>query len=204
MITAVFGDIHGCIDELKASMELVNTRNPDRYVFLGDYIDRGYDPVGVIDYIMNLQKEKDVTALMGNHEDIMLKEVRYEDDWDGTYWSQWCVNAVKFPLQQIIWIKKLPKWFDDGKRFYCHVGVDPTIDLYKQSEHFLMWSRHHHNISTGRLIVHGHTPVKEIVQKENDLNIDTGCCFGNKLTCAIFDDIQTNPLEFIQVSGWQI
>jgi len=51
----------------------------DHLVFLGDYIDRGPDSKGVIDFIMNLQKNGyNVTTLKGNHESVCAKA--YRDD----------------------------------------------------------------------------------------------------------------------------
>ncbi len=80
MIKRLFaiGDVHGCLHELKNLVEQkLKLRTDDKLVLLGDYIDRGPDSKGVIDYIMTLQKKGfDVVPLKGNHE-LMLLVVKW-------------------------------------------------------------------------------------------------------------------------------
>ena len=47
------GDIHGYSDALERLTEHVAPSESDRVVFLGDYIDRGPDSRGVIEYLMD-------------------------------------------------------------------------------------------------------------------------------------------------------
>ncbi len=73
------GDIHGCLDELKQLLQNCEKVEPPRkYVFIGDYVDRGPDSKGVIDLLIDLlidfQRSHDVVCLMGNHEDLMLND----------------------------------------------------------------------------------------------------------------------------------
>ena len=73
--TFIIGDIHGCLDMLKGLMERIDW-DPDKdgLIFLGDYIDRGADPKGVVDFILELSGEgRSVQCLMGNHEDLFLE-----------------------------------------------------------------------------------------------------------------------------------
>ena len=68
------GDIHGCLDKV---LRLIDTLHydptVDRLLFLGDYIDRGPDSKGVVDLMIQLQRENpDNVFLMGNHEDNFL------------------------------------------------------------------------------------------------------------------------------------
>lgn len=64
------GDIHGEISLLNSLLENILSFNPERIVFVGDYIDRGPHVKEVIDRIMGL--EVPVSCLMGNHELMML------------------------------------------------------------------------------------------------------------------------------------
>jgi serine/threonine protein phosphatase 1 len=53
----VIGDIHGCLDMLDRLMDKILWRSDeDRLIFLGDYIDRGENPKGVVDYILTLTR----------------------------------------------------------------------------------------------------------------------------------------------------
>jgi hypothetical protein len=78
------GDIHGCCEELIGLLQregfmgskLEWTGQKKHLWFLGDYTDRGPDGVGVLELIIQLQKEAEaaggkVQALLGNH-DVML------------------------------------------------------------------------------------------------------------------------------------
>jgi len=44
-------DIHGCAKTFKALLKKINFSKEDELYLLGDYIDRGPDSKGVIDYI---------------------------------------------------------------------------------------------------------------------------------------------------------
>lgn len=76
MNTYAIGDIHGCRDELDVLIQKLRTEgglsNADTLVFMGDYIDRGENSKGVIDYLLNLSEYQKCIFLMGNHEDMML------------------------------------------------------------------------------------------------------------------------------------
>lgn len=67
------GDLHGCPGQLETLMREVAPRLGDRLVFLGDYIDRGPDSRGVIEYLIRLRERfSDTIFLQGNHERLML------------------------------------------------------------------------------------------------------------------------------------
>ena len=81
----VVGDVHGHLDELVAALhrgELVDagghwTAGDTRLWFLGDFVDRGPDGIGVIDLVMRLGEEAEdaggkVRALLGNHEILLM------------------------------------------------------------------------------------------------------------------------------------
>jgi serine/threonine protein phosphatase 1 len=71
----VIPDIHGRLDRLKNLSGTLCLLGYDErpWVFLGDYIDRGPDSVGVLDYLMALRKEHfNWIFLRGNHEQMML------------------------------------------------------------------------------------------------------------------------------------
>lgn len=67
------GDLHGEIRLLNRLLENILRFNPERIVFVGDYIDRGPQAKEVVDRILSL--EVPVSCLMGNHELMMLNAV---------------------------------------------------------------------------------------------------------------------------------
>jgi len=67
------GDIHGHRGKLVDLIGKVQPGPDDQLVFLGDYIDRGPDSKGVLDYLMKLQEQYPETVFIrGNHEQMML------------------------------------------------------------------------------------------------------------------------------------
>lgn len=67
------GDIHGYLDKLEKLMTQVCPTQEDQVVFLGDYVDRGPNSAGVIDYLIGFARTFPKTVfLQGNHEQMML------------------------------------------------------------------------------------------------------------------------------------
>ena len=206
----VIGDVHGCLIKLTTLVKLCRAdagKHPARFIFLGDYIDRGPDSRGVIEYLMALQKDQpdDAICLMGNHEDMLLAAVDapdWEENWlrNGgiqTLQSYGAATVAGIPPDHIYWMRNLPKFHDDGQRFFVHAGIHPSRPLSRQDEHDFLWIREPFLSSPrdfGRLIVHGHTPLKtgrpDI--RTNRLNLDTAAVYGGPLTAAVFED-DTGP-----------
>jgi len=215
-LTYAIGDIHGSLDKLRrliARCEEQAEGRPATFIFLGDYIDRGPDSAGVVDFVMALQSraQSRVVALRGNHEAIALGVVAGtlpEDYWldqggDATLESYGAVNASELPEAHVEWLRSLPVSHDDGRHFFVHAGIDPDMPLAAQREHDLIWIREpflSDERDHGRLVVHGHTPLqtRKPELRPNRLNIDTGAVFGGPLTAAIFADGERDPVAFIQ------
>src|SRR5262245_27446069 len=213
MIYAV-GDVHGCIDKLTSQVarcEHHGGDRPSRFVFVGDYIDRGPDSRAVVEILMTMQREKrhDVISLRGNHEAMLLETIRTGDDalWlhNGaaqTLASYGIAHWADLPPDHVAWIASLPLWLDDGRRYFVHAGVDPDVPLDRQDEEAQLWIREpflSDERNYGRLVVHGHTPLKtgRPDQRANRLNIDTAAVFGGPLTAAAFADDRAEPVDFL-------
>jgi serine/threonine protein phosphatase 1 len=68
----VIADIHGCCQTFKTLIEKIKLSPSDQLFLLGDYINRGPDSVGVIDFILTLQNQRyQIFPLKGNHEDML-------------------------------------------------------------------------------------------------------------------------------------
>lgn len=90
--TFVVGDVHGCREPLLAALagrglvdDSGNWSAGDAHLwFLGDFVDRGPDGIGVIDLVMRLTEQAadaggQVRTLMGNHEVLLLGTARFGD-----------------------------------------------------------------------------------------------------------------------------
>ena len=89
---------------------------------------------------------------------------------------------------------------DDGLRFFCHAGVDPTLPLDAQKEAVLVWSRFDFpgSIELDRYVVHGHTVIGSVPKvRRNRINLDTGAWKSGILSGAIFESGRPNPVAML-------
>jgi diadenosine tetraphosphatase ApaH/serine/threonine PP2A family protein phosphatase len=213
-LTFAIGDIHGCHHALLELLALCRDHaqgQAHRFVFIGDYVDRGPDSRAVIAALRDLERRApgNVVCLMGNHEDLMLDAI---DSGDPTWWlnngggqtllSYGMRDPAGLPPDDIAWVRSLRLSFDDGKRLFVHAGVDPDLPLDRQSREALLWIRgpfHRATKDYGRLIVHGHTPTRDARPeiRPNRINIDTASVYGGVLTAAVFTDERVAPVKFL-------
>jgi serine/threonine protein phosphatase 1 len=216
------GDIHGCIDELKVMVSALEERqgmtSDDTLIFLGDYIDRGPDSKGVVDYILDLKKKYSRTfCLKGNHEQMFLAflgEQESELDLRSNYLlcgGDNCLASYNIPAD-LCWYeisKQLPASHLDFFKYLhlgvvtddyilVHAGVNPLASLEEQEENLMLWIRDEFMLSGHsfeKTVIFGHTPFEEIfLRPPYSIGIDTGLVFGNKLTA-----INLTELEIVQV-----
>ena len=88
MATYVFSDVHGHHKTLERLLERVAPADEDDIWILGDMVDRGPDPVAVMQTCRNLPNAH---ILMGNHEDMMLEAFKHPND--ATVRFQWEMNG---------------------------------------------------------------------------------------------------------------
>jgi serine/threonine protein phosphatase 1 len=70
---AFVGDVHGNRVALEALVWELSTLGVDSIVLLGDYINKGPDGAGVIQYIVSREGGPKIVPLLGNHEAIFLQ-----------------------------------------------------------------------------------------------------------------------------------
>ncbi|MFL4977861.1 MAG: metallophosphoesterase family protein [Xanthobacteraceae bacterium] len=215
--TYAIGDIHGSLAKLRgliARCERDAGGEAMTLLFIGDYIDRGPDSRGVVDYVMRLQARLGANAIVlrGNHEELAVAAADSSlnaGSWllnggDKTLRSYGVAAAQELPADHLAWFRALRLSFDDGQRLFVHAGIDPARPLHDQDAHDLVWIREPFLTDQrdhGRLIVHGHTPLRTGTPdlRPNRLNIDTAAVFGGPLTAAVFIAEQRDPVGFIQV-----
>ena len=74
--------------------------------------------------------------------------------------------------------------------FFCHAGIRPDIPFDQQTQDDLLWIREEFLASTvnfGKIVVHGHTPVKQPEVLRNRINIDTAAFATGRLTCLVLE-----------------
>jgi serine/threonine protein phosphatase 1 len=150
------GDLHGDLPALRALLPKLPALDPDdTIVFLGDYVDRGPDSAGVLEFLRfelpRLTPAK-IIYLRGNHEEAWLKVVR-QQGWAGftqphsngcyqtaeSFTRRWSHQPDEdtafslvhsggfYPTWVVHWFAALPYWYEDDHAIYVHAGL-PMVD----------------------------------------------------------------------------
>ncbi|MDJ0868557.1 MAG: metallophosphoesterase family protein [Myxococcota bacterium] len=188
MIYAV-GDIHGQLGKLEALLAKLPLRDDDRLVFLGDYVDRGPDPSGVVDRLIRLGEERPCVFLIGNHESMFLDFIGWagEDYFAGeaflsnggieTLLSYECLELERpkpgrfaLPPTHEDFFRKLARWHLEGDYLFVHAGLGRAIRrgdlgyvLRRARVEELLWDRSTLDLphELGVTLVYGHTPSSD-------------------------------------------
>lgn len=213
------GDVHGCLRELtEAESRIADDPVPaDKaklIVHLGDYVDRGPDSAGVLDYLSRPSPHGiERVCLCGNHDDLMTAYVRNpaaHGSWLGlgghaTLKSYGITSAQgrmrrpdalrealreAIPAHHLAFIDGLPVSLELGDVLFVHAGVHPARPLEDQTDHDMMWIREPF-LSTGPgfpvTVVHGHTPAVDITTGPGRIGIDTAACVTGRLSVLRVD-----------------
>ncbi len=208
------GDVHGCLTSLETIFRNIDYSSSDTFVFLGDYIDRGVDSKGVIDFIMALSKKTNVITLLGNHE-VMMSQAKDDrltlsmwlrcggsqtlDSYNAGDVKQW-VDDI--PQSHWNFIANLRLYYETDKYIFAHAAVNPNKNMENQDASFLLWQHNHENIKhkSGKTLVVGHTPQvnKAIKILPNTIFVDT-LSFDRKdswLSCINLTEYEKNNESF--------
>jgi len=184
---------------LQRLMEKIQWRpDSDRLIFLGDYVDRGEDSRGVIEYMLGISRNAErVDFLLGNHERILLDFIEGRDA--STFFLNGGTSTLNsyrlfrhecedslIPDEHIDFLRSLKPWIELDDYYVVHAGLRPGVELENQTEEDLLWIRDSFIFSTHpfrKKIIFGHTPFSRPLVMENKIGLDTGAVYGNKLTC---------------------
>jgi serine/threonine protein phosphatase 1 len=204
----VIGDIHGCLVQLEALLGAVGLTEGDHVVLLGDYVDRGPDSAGVLKRIIALSKIHRVTAIKGNHEEMMLAARGGLE-----YLRMWVINGGDATLESYVGrratIRDVPRehwqfletglvdYLETDTHIFVHANAYPDQAMDKQPNYMLRWERcdEIRPHESGKMIVCGHTPQWDGMPMNRGfaICIDTGAGYGGPLTC----------LDVLSGSMWQ-
>ena len=218
------GDIHGRLDLLASLLEKIRqdvsaskTSNGSKLkiyiVFLGDYIDRGFESFAVVEGLSQLQfKGTELIFLKGNHEQVVLDFIdgkalgrkwlkyggretlqSYGIELGASNPSDEDMVGIRnellsvLPARHIEFFKSLKSYWIKNNFMFVHAGVDPNSPVLEQSDKEYLWIRDkflNNKIKLPYVIVHGHTPEDEPVWNGRRVGVDTGAYISNKLTAA--------------------
>lgn len=233
MSTYAIGDIHGCLKELSELLWVLTEQEKlqpeDKLVFVGDYVDRGPEPKGVVDFLIQLSKTQNCVFLKGNHEDMMLDYLGV----DGHHGSVWIMNggeatlnsyglnsfnsdkpcvAASLPQEHLDFLQNLKYYHIEGSVLFVHAGVTftslnqttPEGVVLASKNDDLVWDRDtfmaRNQFGT---MVYGHTPNKKGIRwnlREQDGPFDGApYSVGVDVGCVF----GCNPLTAVRIDDWQ-
>lgn len=225
------GDVHGRRDLIEAmhdriGEEIARDGVADwRIVHLGDYVDRGPDAAGVLDFLTSrIAGEPRIVALAGNHDVALIDFLAHGDRtqmfrrFGGNDTARSYGTHVDFataataeagrqalaramPQAHLDFLSGLPRSVAFGDFFFCHAGIRPGVPLERQDPEDLIWIREPFLGHPGlhpKVIVHGHTPHDEAELMPNRVDLDTLAYASGRLTALAVDGRTKRLLE---VSG---
>jgi len=208
------GDIHGRLDLFRGIMQAIDADDSARgsaqtsLVLLGDLIDRGPDSAGVVTKARRLARERPVSLLMGNHEEMFLQSfskvgvlrsfLRFggrETILSYGVPEQAFAELDPEELQQVMtaavprdhreFLAGFEKMVRFGDYVFVHAGIDPEMPLDRQTGQNCRWIREpflSHEGDFGAIVVHGHTVTDAPEVLSNRIGIDTGAFQSGTLT----------------------
>jgi serine/threonine protein phosphatase 1 len=223
------GDIHGSLVPLRLLREAIREHAEAHpiarkcLIYLGDYIDRGFDSRAVIELLINdpLPGFEHV-FLKGNHEEGMLRFLA--DGSNALFWVAYGgiatmfsygvkppdpvtdedevrrvrqELATKLPAAHLDFLSRLERYRVEGDYVFVHAGLRPGVPLEEQREEDLLWIREEFLLSRhefGKLVVHGHSISRAPDFQPNRIGIDTGAFASGTLTCLVLEGTQQELL----------
>lgn len=201
----VIADVHGCMLTLVALIKKIGLTTQDQVFFLGDYIDRGNDSAGVIDFILNLEDSGyKIFALKGNHEEMFLEAwQRYQERGMTLQAHQRFLEYVKYnhienllnenkkpQLRFLSFMENLYHYFVLPDFYLVHAGFNLQVTEPFEDLRSMLWQRGFANMDNldgklnGKKIIIGHT-VHQLGQIKGKIEagktvipLDNGCYYG--------------------------
>jgi bis(5'-nucleosyl)-tetraphosphatase (symmetrical) len=120
------GDIQGCAPSLKALVKKIPAQS--KMIFLGDLVNRGPDSLGALRYLKQLQEDKRIECILGNHDLHLLAVDAGIRKTKGLDTVQPILDAPD-RADLIHWLRHRPMALSNGKVLTVHAGVLPQWDL---------------------------------------------------------------------------
>jgi protein phosphatase len=228
----VIGDIHGCFDELAELLQKLGygidekdgliDRSPEgrTLVFLGDFTDRGPEPVKVLKLAMDAVKSGRARSVRGNHEEKILQKLikgtmakeeimmtldaikaegpgfvrQVKDFIDGLPYVLLCRNDILVAhgglKEELQDLDSKDRKLQGRIKTMAIYGDITGRKLEDGRPERLDWAADYRGRMT---VIYGHTIVDKVEWRNNTVNIDTGCFRTGVLTA-----VRMPEREFVQ------
>jgi protein phosphatase len=176
-----------------------------KIIFVGDLVDRGPWSMDVLRLAMQAEEDGIARCVIGNHDDKFLRWLKGRDVTINkslqTSIDESRNEKPKFLEEARHYLESLPSHLilDEGRLIVAHAGLPERYHGIESrtSRAFAMfgettgqtddlgfpvrldWAR---NYTGQAVVVHGHVAGRKVRHKNNVWCLDTGCCYGGKLT----------------------
>jgi serine/threonine protein phosphatase 1 len=190
-------DIHGCLRTFQHLVEQELHLGPaDTLYLLGDYVNKGPDSAGVLDYIMQLQAAGyHVQCLRGNHEQELLDTIhgtpnanhmwKLPAERDMVLASFGVTQPADIASRYVTWMAALPLELELPDFVLVHAGYNfalPPTEM-RQDTHSMLYTKSFvfdPSRLGGKRLLHGHVPTQvaevkaSVAAKAGAISLDTG------------------------------
>ncbi len=220
----IYGDIHGCYDELVQLRQKINPAKDDIEVCVGDVITRGKNSVKTLRYLQN----NNIKSVIGNHEDKLIRYLAHQKNLKKNPIKlnedeQNIINCLN--AEDIKYLQNMPLFMRFNKITILHGGLQnhQKLDNVSKKSHAkilrLRYLDEDRNfVSYGQeddksifwadiydgnqgFIVYGHQNFNEVKVNQHALGVDTGCVYGGELSAAIFKDSNNKKFSIESVNA---
>ena len=189
----IFGDPHGCLDEVHALIKKASNDFKDglgAVIACGDLVDRGPH---ISDLLITFMANENYYSVMGNHEDKLLRYLIFGSG------RVKVTSGLSKTLRQIegkidktalaLYLMSLPLIIKVGNNYIYHAGINPEKSMFSQSRQDLLWSRgwwkelnvFKHKMHQTNFRYFGHEVNETAIVNNNTYSLDGGCVYGKEL-----------------------
>ncbi|SHK19486.1 metallophosphoesterase family protein [Hymenobacter psychrotolerans] len=213
-------DLHGCLQTLQYLLEHELKLQPDDELYLlGDYVNKGPDSRGVLDYLMGLTHSGyQVHCLRGNHDQELLDAAqgRPQLTWASaadrqlTLQSFGVAQAADIPEPYLKWLAGLPHQLDIPGFTLVHAGYNFRLPPERmRTDWHSMLNIKQFTVDTSRLagrrLLHGHVPIptaevqRRVRIRGGAIGLDTGCVYRHNPELAHLAALNLDTFELTLV-----
>ncbi len=133
---AIFSDIHGNLEAMKAILEDIKTQDINEVICLGDSISLGLNSKECIDLLI----DNNIKSVLGNHEIYLLKGVDFDSTIGSEEKKHYKAIWKSLTEREVDYIKGCPLYYEinisyDDEKFnkkfiLCHYLINNEDDIY--------------------------------------------------------------------------
>ena len=194
--TFAIGDIHGCLTALQTLMNFVPLRDDDTLITLGDYVDRGPDSKGVLDWLIERHAGGHLIPLRGNHDLMFLnpdQESGMLDLWLAVGGAETLLSYGSSDDRHVpeshrrFLTSECRKYYETDTHIFVHATLRSDRPPSQQDDNWLYWEKLRDPVPhcSGKTVICGHTAQKSgwPLNAGHTICIDTWVYGDGWLTC---------------------